>query len=211
LCEAFLGVEPQFHLFHCFFFLRPIPSASKPTEVGGDELVLRLENKSEYLSYRPSSKGVEWKSYWFYVGNFESPLPERTPEAPKAKECWLSPSPGRDQVQKLRVAIAKFKKKGVTGGTVVCSYISRRVQPLQRRVNPGFRYEGQDDPSRFSPEKINASDLFKRCCKVLHEFEKVPIPPTLCLILRIHLKILGYVVDSVDRVLFLLFSVAIII
>ena len=63
LCEAFLGVEPQFHLFHCFFFLRPIPSASKPTEVGGDELVLRPENESEYVSYRPSSKGVEWKSY----------------------------------------------------------------------------------------------------------------------------------------------------
>jgi hypothetical protein len=31
-----------------------------------------------------------------------------------------------------------------------------------------------EDPSRFSPEKINHADLFNRCCKVLNDFEKAP-------------------------------------
>jgi hypothetical protein len=91
----------------------------------------------------------------------------------------MSPSRGRDQVQKLCAGIAKLKKAGVTGGTVVYSFNDHRVQPLQKRAHLGFRYEGTDDPSRFSLVKINASDLFKRFCKVLNDFENVPILPTL--------------------------------
>jgi len=89
--------------------------------------VLHPENESEYLSYHPSGKGVEWKSYWFYVGNFESPLPECTPGAPKAQVTCMSSSPGGSQVEKLCAALAKLKKKGVTGGTVVYSFLDRRV------------------------------------------------------------------------------------
>ena len=81
-CEAFLGILPHFHLFQHFLILVPIPNASKPAVVGGCELVLRPETQDEYLSYKPAGKGVEWKSFWFHVGNFESPLPERTPGAP---------------------------------------------------------------------------------------------------------------------------------
>ena len=89
--------------------------------------MLHPENESEYLSYHPSGKGVEWKSYWFYVGNFESPLPERTPGALKAQATCMSSSPGGSQVEKLCAALAKLKKKGVTGGTVVYSFLDRRV------------------------------------------------------------------------------------
>ena len=39
LCEAFLGILPHFHLFQHFFFLVPIPDASKPAVIGGCELV----------------------------------------------------------------------------------------------------------------------------------------------------------------------------
>ena len=112
LCEAFIGVLPHFHFFQPFFYLCPIPSASKPAEVGGAELVLRPESESEYLSYQPSGKGVEWKSHWFYVGNFESPLPERAPGAPKAQATWMSASPSGIQLEKLCGALAKLKKRG---------------------------------------------------------------------------------------------------
>jgi len=81
-CEAFLGIFLHFHLFQHFFILVPIPNATKPAVVGGCELILRLETQDEYLSYKLAGKGVEWKSFWFHVGNnFESPLPERTPGA----------------------------------------------------------------------------------------------------------------------------------
>ena len=59
LSEAFLGVLPHFHFFQYFFYLRPIPNASKPANVGGDELVLRPKSESEYLSYQPSGKGAD--------------------------------------------------------------------------------------------------------------------------------------------------------
>ena len=85
-CEAFLGILPHFHLFQHFFILVPIPNATKPAVVGGCELILRLETQDEYLAYDPAGKGLEWKKFWFYVGNFESPLPERVPGAPKSKK-----------------------------------------------------------------------------------------------------------------------------
>ena len=84
-CKAFLGILPHFHLFQHFFILVPIPNATKPAVVGGCELVLRPVTQDEYLSYKPASKGVEWKSFWFHVGNFESPLPERPPGAPEVR------------------------------------------------------------------------------------------------------------------------------
>jgi hypothetical protein len=62
-CEAFLGILPHFHLFQHIFILVPILSASKPAIIGGCELVLRPEGRDEYLSYQPSDKGVEWKSF----------------------------------------------------------------------------------------------------------------------------------------------------
>ena len=62
-CEAFLGILPHFHLFQHIFILVPILSASKPAIIGGCELVLRPESRDEYLSYQPSDKGVEWKSF----------------------------------------------------------------------------------------------------------------------------------------------------
>jgi len=69
-------------------------------------------------------------------------------------------------------AIAHLKNKGVTGDHVVFSFVSRRVQPLQLRKHPAFRYEGTQDPTRMSPEPIAQSEVVKRCCKVLDNFDK---------------------------------------
>ena len=106
LCEAFLGVEPHFHLFQHFFYLRRHPSASKPIEVGGAKLALCPESQGEYLFYQPSRKGVEWKNFWFYVENHQPSLPEWAHGAPKDKGCWTSPSPRGDQVQKREYILA---------------------------------------------------------------------------------------------------------
>ena len=62
-CEAFLGILPHFHLFQHFFFLVPIPNATNPAVVGGCELVLRPENRGEYLAYDPAGQGAEWKKF----------------------------------------------------------------------------------------------------------------------------------------------------
>ena len=117
-------------------------NAANPAVVGGCELVLRPENRGEYLAYDPSGQGAEWKKFWFHVGNFESPLLERTAGAPQVQESWSSRGPGGKQVETILRAIAIIKKNGVTGDHVVFSFIDRRTQPLQLRKHPAFRYEG---------------------------------------------------------------------
>jgi len=90
-----------------------------------------------------------------YVGNFESPLSERIPGAPQIQENWSSNGPGGEQVDCILKAIAHLKNKGVTGDHVVFLFVSRRVQHLQLRKHPAFRYEGTQDPTRMSPEPMD--------------------------------------------------------
>ena len=141
--------------------------------------MLRPETRDEYLAYDPAGKGAEWKSFWFHVGNFESPLPERVAGAPQVQASWSSAGPGGKQVECILRAISNFKNKGVTGDHVVFSFVSRWIQPLQHRKHPAFRYEGTKDPTRLSPEAKAHSEVVKRCCKVLDNFDKSLKLPTL--------------------------------
>jgi hypothetical protein len=43
----------------------------------------------------------------------------------------------------------------------------RRIQPLQRRVNLGFQYTGDADPSRYTRTKITEDDLKDRVLELL--------------------------------------------
>ena len=98
---------------------------------------------------------------------------------PQVQASWSSIGPGGKQVECILGAIAKFKDKGVTGDHVVSSFISRRIQPLQRRKHPAFRYEGTQDPTRLSPEAMARSEVVKRCFKILDNFDKSLILPAL--------------------------------
>jgi len=64
---------------------------------------------------------------------------------------------------------------------VVFSFVSRRIQPLQRRKHPAFRYEGTKDPTRLSPKPMSHSEVVKRYCKVLDDFDKSLVLPALFL------------------------------
>ena len=124
------------------------------------------------MAYDPSGKGVEWKKFWFHVGNVESPLLERIRWAPQVQESWSSKGPGGEQVDCILKAIAHLKNKGITSDHVVFSFVSRRVQ---HRKHPAFRYEGAQDPTRMSP--MAQSEVVKRCCKVLDNFDKSLVLP----------------------------------
>jgi len=111
---------------------------------------------------------------------FESPLLGRTAGPPlQVQESWSSRGPGGKQVEAILRAIAVVKKKGVTRDHVVFSFIDRWTQPLQLRQHPAFRYEGTKDPTRMSPEPMAQSEVIKRCCKVLDNFDKSLALPTL--------------------------------
>ena len=59
------------------------------------------------------------------------------------------------------------------------SFVSRRIQPLQHRKHPAFRYEGKNDPTRFSPKSMSCSEVVRRCCKLLNNFDESLILPAL--------------------------------
>jgi len=109
--EAFLGLLPHFHLFQHFFFFVPIPNATNPAVVGGCELVLHPENRGEYLTYDPADQGAEWKKFWFHVGNFESPLPERTAGAPKSRRASLVEDLVASKLKPFFVRLPLLRKK----------------------------------------------------------------------------------------------------
>ena len=43
----------------------------------------------------------------------------------------------------------------------------RRIQPLQRRINLGFQYTGEADPSRYTRTKIAEDELKDRVLELL--------------------------------------------
>ena len=55
---------------------------------------------------------------------------------------------------------------------MVFSFVSHRIQPLQRRKHPTFIYEGTKDPTRLSPEAMAHSEVVRKCCKVLDNLDK---------------------------------------
>lgn len=51
LCEAFLGIQPHFVLFHHIFFLKPQPNKDDPYLVGGSGLQLTGTVFKKYLAF----------------------------------------------------------------------------------------------------------------------------------------------------------------
>ena len=72
--------------------------------------------------------------------------------------------------------IQQLKGIDVTGGSVVLSWLIRRYRPLQKQHQFGFWYEGLNDPTHFSAEKITNRDALRLVRQVL---DGVIILPTL--------------------------------
>ena len=88
LCEAFLGIEPRFELFHFLFHLKPQPDRFILDVVGGAGLQLRQRKDRVYIPYNLSDKVIEWKPKRFYVENQSRSFPSITPGSPIQWPEW---------------------------------------------------------------------------------------------------------------------------
>ena len=105
---------------------------------------------------------------WFYIRNLSSSLPLRTPGPPVKKSNWNSKGSGGDQVSFLLGEIERLKADHqICGASVIASWTMRRILPLQRRVNLGFQYAGETDPSCYTRTKITEDDLKDRVLELL--------------------------------------------
>ena len=54
-------------------------------------------------------------------------------------------------IQPFLDRISILKQQGLTGFSIVLSFLRPRVQPLKEREHLGFKYSGAEDPSRMVP------------------------------------------------------------
>ena len=112
---------------------------------------------------------------WFYVRNLSSSLPLRTPGPPVKRLSWNSRGGKADQVHFLLGEIEGLKlEHQITGASVVAHWSIRGVQPLQRRVHLAIEYTGEEDPTRYTREKISEDDLENRVAAVLKNVDWSP-------------------------------------
>ena len=55
-------------------------------------------------------------------------------------------------IQPFLDRISMLKQQGLTGFSIVSSFLRRRVQPLKEREHLGFEYSRAKDPSRMVPD-----------------------------------------------------------
>ena len=89
------------------------------------------------------------------------------------------PTGNADQVGELLQRIAKQRREGFTGATIVSSWLRRQVQPLQCRSRLGFEYMGLYDPSRFSSEKTSQDEAMVLLYNLFEGVSSIPVLPDL--------------------------------
>ena len=69
-----------------------------------------------------------------------------------------------------------LKQQGLTGFSIVSSFLRRRVQPLKEREHLGFEYSGAEDPSRMVPAlELTNEEVLERLQKMLQGASVVPL------------------------------------
>ncbi|RLM57999.1 hypothetical protein C2845_PM18G06070 [Panicum miliaceum] len=66
-----------------------------------------------------------------------------------------------DQIDELLVNIMEHKIAGVTGASVVYSWMGRRIQPQQKRSRFHFEYLGISNTTWFIADKILQSEAVR--------------------------------------------------
>jgi hypothetical protein len=70
----------------------------------------------------------------------EPSLPKRTARVLRIAGEWTLACPDMSQIEDLLSMIKKHKDEGVTGASVMYSWVGRRIQPLQKHGRFGFEY-----------------------------------------------------------------------
>nr|AAX95954.1 retrotransposon protein, putative, unclassified [Oryza sativa Japonica Group]ABA93097.1 retrotransposon protein, putative, unclassified [Oryza sativa Japonica Group] len=167
-CEAFLGIRPNFALFHRIFFLKPQPNKSKPCVVGGARFQLRGTLSQKYFSMPCKTSNKGWHANWFYVQNLEPALPEYSCLPPVYQDTWNSLPMGEEAAQELALMdrMLKLKEQGLQGEQITRHFIKSRLAPIKERSRTAFEFDGKHDPNREDPESLEFKVMKERMYKI---------------------------------------------
>jgi hypothetical protein len=136
LCEAFLGISPNFPLLKKYFFLKYQPSAANRKIVGG--IGLQTRPQTGFLDLPLKTSLQEWHMTWFYCENHEPSLPPFIGELPEFQgTCSEELSPLKlPHVAALTNNVDSLKEKSLTRACIATHWLAHQVQPLKKQVHP---------------------------------------------------------------------------
>ncbi|KAK1627100.1 hypothetical protein QYE76_001415 [Lolium multiflorum] len=186
LCEAFLGVQPNWALWKRIFFCRRNGSANVAYNIGG--VVISVRSSVNYFDVKLPDSVQGWRKKWLYIreenhGCAEDNIPpfdgaekilrRRSWDAEASEEERTSTEALMTRIHELQ----NTRGKELSGIQITAYFLSTRVQPLQARKNPFWNYTGDEDADRLSTN-LEVKDLDRLIRRISSLKKKDSIPST---------------------------------
>ncbi|KAK1647240.1 hypothetical protein QYE76_065045 [Lolium multiflorum] len=184
LCEAFLGVSPNWALWKRIFFCRRNGSHNVAYNIGG--VVISIRSTSNYFDVKLPDSVQGWRKRWLYIreenhGCAEDNIPpfdgdekilrRRSWDAEATEEERASTEALMTRIRELQ----NTRGKELSGIQIIVYFLKSRVQPLQARKFPLWKYTGDEDVDRLSTD-LEVKDLEKLVRKITSLSKKDSIP-----------------------------------
>ncbi|KAK1646541.1 hypothetical protein QYE76_064346 [Lolium multiflorum] len=184
LCEAFLGVQPNWALWKRIFFCRRNGSSNVAYNIGG--VVISVRSSVNYFDVKLPDSVQGWRKKWLYIreenhGCAEDNIPpfdgaekilrRRSWDAEATEEERTSTEALMTRIHELQ----NTRGKELSGIQITAYFLRTRVQPLQARKNPLWNYAGDEDTDRLSTN-LEVKDLDRLVRKISSLNKKDPIP-----------------------------------
>ncbi|KAK1607919.1 hypothetical protein QYE76_031592 [Lolium multiflorum] len=184
LCEAFLGVQPNWALWKRIFFCRRNGSPNVTYNIGG--VVISVRPTVNYFDVKLPDSVQGWRKKWLYIqeenhGCAEDNIPpfdgaekilrRRSWDAEATEEEKSSTEALMTRIHELQ----NTRGKELSGIQITAYFLKARVQPLQARKNPLWNYAGDKDIDRLSTD-LEVKDLERLVRKISSLSKKDPVP-----------------------------------
>ncbi|KAK1669948.1 hypothetical protein QYE76_058107 [Lolium multiflorum] len=186
LCEAFLGVQPNWALWKRIFFCRRNGSANVAYNIGG--VVISVRSSVNYFDVKLPDSVQGWRKKWLYIreenhgcakdnippfDGAEKILRRRSWDAEATEEERTSTEALMTRIHELQ----NTRGKELSGIQITAYFLRTRVQPLQARKNPFWNYAGDEDADRLSTN-LEVKDLDRLIRRISSLKKKDSIPST---------------------------------
>ncbi|KAK1630817.1 hypothetical protein QYE76_005132 [Lolium multiflorum] len=184
LCEAFLGVQPNWALWKRIFFCRRNGSPNVAYNIGG--VVISVRPTVDYFDVKLPDSVQGWRKKWLYIqeenhGCAEDNIPpfdgaekifrRRSWDAEATEEERASTETLMARIHELQ----NTRGKELSGIQITAYFLRTRVQPLQARKHPLWKYAGDKDVDRLSVN-LEVKDLEKLVRKISSLNKKDAVP-----------------------------------
>ncbi|KAK1603017.1 hypothetical protein QYE76_007725 [Lolium multiflorum] len=199
LCECFLGVQPNWALWKRIFCIRRNSHHNVAYNIGG--VVICVRSEVDYFDVKFPDSVQGWRKKWLYIHE-ESSNPAEENIAPFDGEAKIFRRRSWDaeatEVEKLATEalmtriheLQNTRGKELSGIEITAYFLRTRVQPLQARKNPFWKYTGEEDADRLSKDlplkdfeklirkisSLNKKDLIPTSCRVAAFSSTNPLP-----------------------------------